>query len=137
MKKKQNKVFKNEQVPENVVSTPITTDPLTQKEESIKQSVHLKKVKQNKKLTGKSKEYINSLGHKGCPAGRRKGKCGCTLINSKKSLNIKKYGGQNKTIDILKDEPLVVEEFDQKYEEITEMGDEDVIKDFEVILLKE
>ena len=130
MKKKQ--VYKNEEIPDNLLSD----EKDTHKEESVRRSVRLKKVQQNKKLTGKSKEYINSLSQKGCPVGRRKDKCGCTLKNSKKSLNIKKYGGQNKTIDILKDEPFVIEEQDEKFE-ITEIGDEEVIKDFEVVLLKD
>ena len=133
MKKKQ--VYVNESIPEIVPSQSQSNE--THKEESVRRSARLKKVQQNKKLTGKSKEYINSLSQKGCPIGRKKGKCGCTISNSKKSLNVKKSGGQNKKIGILKDEPFVVEDLNEKHLEITEIGDEDVIKDFEVILLKD
>ena len=36
------------------------------------------------------------MGDIGCPIGRSKGKCGCSLKYSKKSLNIKKKGRQEK-----------------------------------------
>lgn len=110
---------------------------ITVKEEAIQREVRLKKVKQNKKLTGKSKEYINSLSQKGCPSGRKRCAVGCTLVNSKKSLNIKK--SQNKLIDTLKNEPIHTDDLDECTErnEITEIGNEDVIKNFEVVLLSE
>jgi len=91
----------------------------TEKDESVKRQTRLKKVKQNMKLTGKSKEYINSLSRKG----------GSTIRKKRKSKTINK-------LDMLKDEPLVIEEQNEKYD-ITEIGDDVVVKDFKVILLKE
>ena len=55
----------------------------------------LRRANLHKGRTGKSKEYLNKLAHVGCPIGRSKGKCGCTLQNSKKSF-IGKKGRQNK-----------------------------------------
>ena len=70
--------------------------------DNVKKCQYVKHIKLHKTRTGKSKEYINKLTNVGCPLGRKKSKgCGCSLLNSKKSLNVKKRGRQNKKQRIL------------------------------------
>jgi predicted RNA-binding Zn-ribbon protein involved in translation (DUF1610 family) len=94
-----------------------------EKEMSVKRRVLLKNVKQNKKVTGKSKEYINRLTHS---YKHRCRKCG--------KENISNVAKRQKLSNIIKREPRIIEE---KQLETTEIGHEKVITDFEVVLLNE
>ena len=104
----------------------------SEKDEYVAEQQHVKKVKQNQKRTGKSKEYLNKLKHVGCPAGRRH--C-CSLLHSKKSLNVKDKASQNKKINLIKDNCYNPQEFRQ------EIKDESAIKttfaDLDVVLLED
>lgn len=131
---------KRQQEAERVQQTDEVEQPLnaTIKDKMIENQTRIKEVKQSMKLTGKSKEYINSLSQKGCPFGRKK--CCCSLKHCKKTLNVRKNGGQNKSICMLSDVSDQINEnklLVTNCLETTEIGDEEFIKDFEVILLSE
>lgn len=105
----------------------------TEKDEFVNKQKRIKQVNQSKKRTGKSKEYLNKLKHVGCPIGRTKGKCGCSLEYSKSSLNVKDKGSQNKKLNLIKDQ-YNIKDFQNEIKE--EIAIKKVFEDIDVVLLE-